>query len=683
MKPQADQYEALLRVSQAISSNRDMRSLMDALAERLHSVVQFDYFDIVLYDAAERRMQFIFWDISPELDDQITLDDGPGGWVCTNQKALICSIEELKLRYPKPALSRERDKVQSICVVPLTTAQRRLGCLEFLSVRQNAYSEDDAHFIEQVASQIAVAVDNTLNHEAAVLSERRLQLERDRLATLLRVTKALGAKRDINGILENVSHALYESFGVEYICIQVHSPDSDMLRAFALDARTDRKLAYSETSIPIDESPWARAFTKRERIVAGAGELKAIASQFPYLSEMLVQGIEAACFLPLQIHSRCIGVLAVSHRDMGAFNGQNLLLLDGIAEQLAIAVENTLAYQEISQLRDRLASEKLYLEEEIRTEHNFKEIIGESVALNKLLSEVELVASSDSTALILGETGTGKELIARAIHQLSARRDRTLVKLNCAAIPLGLLESELFGHERGAFTGAVTQKIGRLELAHKGTLFLDEVGEIPLELQPKLLRAIQEREIERLGGTQVIRVDVRIIAATNRELKQMVTDHQFRSDLYYRLNVFPLRVPPLRQRQTDIPLLVRYFTQKHARRMKRNIDCIPAETMKILCLYSWPGNVRELENLIERAVILSKGPALDVPLLEITEEPDFYNNSWSSEKLSVRKPQKTEIDLIKRTLQETNGIISGPGGAAARLGLKRSTLISRMKKLGL
>ncbi len=297
-----------------------------------------------------------------------------------------------------------------------------------------------------------------------------------------------------------------------------------------------------------------------------------------------------------------------------------------------------------------------------------------------------MVAASDTTtAMILGETGTGKELIARAIHRLSGRSDRALVKLNCAAIPLGLLESELFGHEKGSFTGAVTQKMGRLELAHQGTLFLDEVGEIPLELQPKLLRAIQEREIERLGGTRVIRVDVRIIAATNRDLKQMVADHQFRSDLFYRLNVFPLRVPSLRERQADIPLLVRHFAQKHARRMKRDIDTIPTETMRILCEYSWPGNIRELENLIERSVIVSKGPILNVPTSEILEvnHSDCGSSVGSLEKLTPRRPQKTERELILKALQEAGGVISGPAGAASKLGLKRSTLMYRMKQLGL
>ena len=285
-----------------------------------------------------------------------------------------------------------------------------------------------------------------------------------------------------------------------------------------------------------------------------------------------------------------------------------------VAGQVAIAVENALAFQEIAVLKNKLAQEKLYLEDEIRSEMNFDEIVGEGASLRAVLKQVETVAPTDSTVLITGETGTGKELIARAIHNLSPRRERTFVKVNCAAIPTGLLESELFGHERGAFTGAIAQRIGRFELAHGGTIFLDEVGDIPLELQPKLLRVLQEQEFERLGSTQTIRVDVRLVAATNRDLAEMVAARTFRSDLYYRLRVFPLLMPPLRERQEDIPALVRYFVEKHARRMNRMVETIPAETLDLLVRYPWPGNIRELENLIERAVIVSPGPVLRVPL---------------------------------------------------------------------
>ena len=347
-----------------------------------------------------------------------------------------------------------------------------------------------------------------------------------------------------------------------------------------------------------------------------------------------------------------------------------------MAGQIALAVDNALAYQEITELKDRLTEEKLYLEEEIRLEHKFDDIIGDSRVLKQVLGQVEIVAPTQATVLIQGETGTGKELIARAIHRLSGRNQRTFVKLNCAAIPTGLLESELFGHERGAFTGAIAQKVGRFELAHGGTIFLDEVGEIPLELQSKLLRVLQEQEFERLGSTRTVHVDIRLIAATNRDLATLVEDREFRSDLYYRLNVFPITLPPLRERREDIPVLVRYFTQHYAARMKKHIETIPGPTLEALSRYHWPGNIRELENLVERAVILTQGTHLQVPLLEL--------------KIEARQPpapsptlQEAEREQVLRVLRDTHWVIGGPDGAAARLGLKRTTLTSKIKKLGL
>jgi formate hydrogenlyase transcriptional activator len=360
-----------------------------------------------------------------------------------------------------------------------------------------------------------------------------------------------------------------------------------------------------------------------------------------------------------------------------------------VANQIAIAVENALAYSQITELKDKLAQEKLYLEDEIRTEMNFEEIVGKSAALRQVLKQVETVGPTESTVLIYGETGTGKELIARALHNLSARHSNAFVKLNCAAIPTGLLESELFGHEKGAFTGAIAQRIGRFELANRGTVFLDEVGEIPLELQPKLLRVLQEREFERLGSTRTLRTDARLIAATNRDLEAMVEEQKFRSDLFYRLNVFPVRVPALRERPEDIPLLVRHFTQQFARSMNKNIESIPSETMSALCEYHWPGNIRELQNVIERAVILSSGPVLRVvlsdlkgngasmPALENLKSPSRAENLGSMQRVL----EETERKQILAALEESRWVVAGPNGAAALLGMKRSTLQVRMQKL--
>jgi formate hydrogenlyase transcriptional activator len=389
------------------------------------------------------------------------------------------------------------------------------------------------------------------------------------------------------------------------------------------------------------------------------------------------EGLNSFCDVPLISRNRRLGVLAVARREENAFNEDEVAFLTQVANQVAIGVENALAFSEIAELKDRLAQEKLYLEDEIRGEMDFEGIVGQSAALRHVLSLVETVAPSDSTVLLLGETGTGKELIARAIHDRSRRKDRTFVKLNCAAIPTGLLESELFGHERGAFTGAISQKVGRLELADQGSLFLDEVGDIPIEIQPKLLRALQEREFERLGSTRTKKVDVRLVAATNRDLEKMIERGEFRSDfdLYYRLNVFPIRIPPLRERPEDIPLLVRYFTQKYARRMEKQIDSIPAAAMKKLASWHWAGNIRELENFIERSVILTHGPALQVPVGELA------HNGKGAPLAGTR--EATERDEIVRILQATKGRVAGPHGAAARMGIKRTTLISRMKKLGI
>jgi formate hydrogenlyase transcriptional activator len=387
------------------------------------------------------------------------------------------------------------------------------------------------------------------------------------------------------------------------------------------------------------------------------------------------EGLNSFCDVPLISRNRLLGILAVARREENAFDGDEVTFLIQVASQVAIGVENALAYSEIADLKDRLAQEKLYLEEEIRGEMDFEGIVGQSSALRHVLNLVETVAPSDSTVLLLGETGTGKELIARAIHDRSRRKDRTFVKLNCAAIPTGLLESELFGHERGAFTGAISQKTGRLELADQGSLFLDEVGDIPLEIQPKLLRALQEREFERLGSTRTKKVDVRLVAATNRDLEKMIENREFRTDLYYRLNVFPIRIPPLRERPEDIPLLVRYFAQKYGRRMEKQIESIPAAAMKKLAAWHWPGNIRELENFIERSVILTHGPALQVPISELA------GNGKTAPMAGTRDAD--ERAEILRILKDTKGRVAGEQGAAARMRLKRTTLISRMKKLGI
>ncbi|MGH9880064.1 MAG: sigma-54-dependent Fis family transcriptional regulator, partial [Pyrinomonadaceae bacterium] len=420
--------------------------------------------------------------------------------------------------------------------------------------------------------------------------------------------------------------------------------------------------------------PRGRAFTTREPVISGLPD-----ASDPLGKRFIAAGVKSGCIVPLISHDRALGILGVASLRENAFTNDDAELLNQVGNQVAIAVENALAFREIDALKNKLKEEKLYLEEEIRTEYNFEEIIGNSPALKRVLQDVETVATTDSTVLIYGETGTGKELIAHAIHNLSPRTERTLVKVNCAAIPTGLLESELFGHEKGAFTGAIDRRVGRFELAHQGTIFLDEVEDIPLELQSKLLRVLQEHEFERLGSSRTLRVDVRVVAATNSDLAQLVAEKKFRSDLYYRLNVFPLNVPPLRERPEDIPLLVNFFAHRFAQQMKKAIESVSKETMSALISYHWPGNIRELQNLVERGVILSRGHVLEIPLAELkqsTKPASNHTNGWTT-------LETIEREHILRALSDSNWVIGSPTGAAARLGLNRTTLNHRMRKLGI
>jgi formate hydrogenlyase transcriptional activator len=592
--------------------------------------------------------------------------------VWEQQKALVVADLEFETRFPRNVELLRGEGIRSFCLLPLTTAQRRVGALAFGSVKNGASYGADLEFLRHVAAQVAVAVDNALNFQDAQVYQEQLSRERDRLRLLLEVNNALVSNLDLRELLKEIAACLRRVIRHDYTALALYDPASHEMRLRALDFPEGKGLIQEEMAVPLEGSAGGEVFTTRKPLLVDAANANRYQSPIARLAQ--AEGLKCFCILPLFTSTRGLGVLTLGTLAEDSFQQEDIDLLAQVSNQIAIAVENALAYREIAELKNKLAEEKLYLEEEIRTEHNFEEAIGESAALKRTLSQAETVAPTDSTVLILGETGTGKEMIARAIHDLSRRREGTFVKINCAAIPTGLLESELFGHEKGAFTGAIAQKIGRFELAHHGTLFLDEVGDIPLELQPKLLRVLQEREFERLGGTRTTRVDVRVVAATNRNLAQMVEEDLFRRDLYYRLNVFPILIPPLRERSEDIPLLVRYFVQKYARLMDRRIETISAEEMDALTRYHWPGNVRELENLIERAVILSPGPELRVPVAELKQPSEAPAN------LTL---QAAEREHMVRVLRETNWVVGGPRGAATRLGLKRTTLQSKMRKLGI
>jgi formate hydrogenlyase transcriptional activator len=509
-----------------------------------------------------------------------------------------------------------------------------------------------------------------------------LRNEKERLQLLLDLNNSIVSKLDLRDLLRDISASVRRLMQCDAVGFNLPDQETGELKLLAMDF-PDAKGFLREETVRSPESLAAMAFNTGEPKTFSIGQ--DVYTEESYEKE----GLQSACWLPLISRTRVLGVLGLSRLQDIPFSPDDISFLMQIASQAAIAVENALSYRQISELTNKLAQEKLYLEDEIRTEANFEDIVGKSQALQRVLKLVETVAPTDSTVLIFGETGTGKELIARAIHDLSSRTSNTFVRLNCAALPAGLLESELFGHERGAFTGAIAQRIGRLELANHGTIFLDEIGEIPLELQPKLLRVLQEREFERLGGARTIRTDVRLIAATNRDLAAMVHEQKFRADLFFRLNVFPIELPPLRKRPEDIPLLVRHFAEEFSRRMGRRVEAISSQTMNALRQYRWPGNIRELQNVIERSVILSSGPTLKLPLAELQSCPMPASANDAPQPHSTRRtPVRSilaEVDRnqIIRALEEAGGRIGGPSGAAARLGLKRTTFITRMKKLNI
>ena len=674
-----DRLRLLLEVSESIASHRDLEELFRDLAQRLPQIVPFDYINAVLHEPARDVMRL--WllvtatpsTISPGLE--LSIDESPGGLVWKTQQPLTVNDIAQERRFPKLTAMLRENGVQSFGVVPLTTAQRRLGAMGFGSYQRRTYQEAEINFMQQVANQVAVAVDNVLHEASAQSAQQQLKYERDRLSLVLEINNAVVSHLELRELLKAISACLRRVLPHDFAWFCLYDPATHQLRSHALDFPSHQDFVEAGDSIPLEGTPEGLAFTTQQTVLVRSLDLTEFPTEIMKRAE--AEGLKSGCAVPLILHGRALGTLSVVSMQEGAFTDDDAKLLSRIGAQIALAAANSMAYQEISLLKDKLAKEKLYLQEEIQTAYNFEEIVGDSRALKLVLKEVQTVAATDSTVLILGETGSGKELVARALHNLSNRRERTFVKLNCAAIPTGLLESELFGHERGAFTGAIATKVGRFELADRGTIFLDEVGEIPLELQVKLLRVLQEQEFERLGSTRTMHVNVRVIAATNRDLGRMVEEQAFRSDLYYRLKVFPVTVPPLRDRTEDIPLLVRHFAQKFALRMKKRIETIPSEAMKALQAYHWPGNVRELENFIERAVILTQGPDLFVSLVELKRAPAHSTNSGTT------TLEQAEREHILKALRESDWIIGGPAGAAAKLGMKRTTLQSKMQKLNI
>jgi formate hydrogenlyase transcriptional activator len=612
--------------------------------------------------------------------------------------------------------------VKSVCLAPIFSARSSIGVLMALSHEDKPFLPRDAELLEQVAGTIAPAFERGMSTERVTEGKshggflpqfiqrlasdpsrprpaRPLELkttadsdpagtpvwmeeslrdvsvslrqEKKRLQILTDVGRALSDKLDVSQVFPIISASLRRVLLHEYASLALRDENSGRLSRQAMDFPLRKGPVTLDDEIAAND-PRGQALLDHTPRIFGKDEIREFPA--PATEYLLAEGLRSLCCVPLLRPRSDLGLLVLGSTRADAFKSDDLVLVNQVASQLAIALENARSSREVAQLKNRAEQEKRYLEGEIHIQPRFEGIVGESEALAGVMRHVQVVAGSDATVMILGETGTGKGLIARAIHNLSKRSERGLINMNCAAIPTGLVESELFGHEKGAFTGAISQKIGRLELADHGTLFLDEIGEIPLEMQPKLLRVLQDHEFERLGGTRTIKVDIRLIAATNRELARSVAEKQFRSDLFYRLNVFPIHVPSLRERREDIPLLVRYFVQRFSHEMNRQIETIPRETMQALVNCDWPGNVRELENFIERSVILTSGAALRAPLAELKTLTSIP---------AEQSLQETERQHIVHMLRETKGVIAGPVGAARRLGLKRSTLQSRMQRLGI
>jgi len=688
--PQSEthRYEAVVRISEAIAACREPEQLATTLADEIGKFLHFDHLYLVVLKENSKEIEYLLWGKSPIPLPDLPMEELPT-WAAINSRDPQHTPDwDTEERFPRFKEYAKKIRLGSSIRVPLITPHRRLGVFGIIRDLVNPFSDEEIDLLRLIGRVVAFALDDGLNL-------RRSQQHNERLKLLLNLTSRITSNLKFRELLREIAANIREVIQADAAGIAFYDAASAKSRIYVVDFPNARGFVKEEILVTPGDA-FMRAWESSKPVTLAANDRKELGTEIYEL--VVAEGLNAHCLIPLVSRDRPVGVLILARRGEG-FTHEDVDFLREASGQIAIAIENALAYHEISQLKDKLAQEKLYLEEEIRSEMNFENIIGNSPALKHVLELVETVATSDSTVLLLGETGTGKELIARAIHDRSRRKDRTFVKLNCAAIPTGLLESELFGHEKGAFTGAITQKVGRMELADQGTLFLDEVGDIPTEIQPKLLRALQEREFERLGSTHTRRVNIRLIAATNRDLEQMIAAREFRSDLYYRLHVFPIRIPPLRERKEDIPQLVSYFVQKFAKQMQKKIEAISSAVMKGLTAWEWPGNIRELENFIERAVIVTRGRSLEAPLGELrktntaafphaeqhhVEQVAGERTDSQSDQTSIAdEHERKQRDEIIRALTVCKGRVGGADGAAASLGMNRTTFLSRMKKFGI
>ena len=663
--PEHNRYRLLLEITDLVARANNLPDAFQQLAPPVLALTGGELLNLSLYDPRRDCMLNHYWKKNQETGkfEAGPVEKAATGWAWKHQEPIAIPDVEREERFPSCTSVLLNHGVRSYTVLPLSTPSSHFGALGLGKGVPETLSEEDVEFLSRVALMGALALEKEKAERAA-----------EEQQSLVAISRKLSSCLELEKLLPVVLSSLRSIARYDRALLSLLDEDGKSVYLYG-DALEWEPFVNHGSILPVEQSVSAQAIRTRKVEFLNADELRHLNSALA--KTMHAIGIQSVCNVPLVARDKVWGALNVSSTEQNAFGSPEVEYLTQVANQIAEALQNAHAYREIEQLKNRLSQEKRYFENEVLSANRSEDIVGKSPSLKRVLDHVAIVADTDSTVLITGETGTGKERIARLIHSMSGRKERSFIKLNCAAIPTGLLESELFGHEKGAFTGAISQKLGRLELADKGTLLLDEVGEIPLELQPKLLRVLQDQEFERLGGTKTIRVDVRLVAATNRDLLRAVEEKEFRSDLFYRLHVFPLHLPALRDRREDIPMLIRHFVERRSARLHKQIDIIPEGAVEAMVNWSWPGNIRELENFIERSVILSEGNRLSPPLGELRQE---ISEQPSDADISLRDREREHIIGI---LRQTHGALSGPRGAAARLGLKRTTLQYKMQRLGI
>jgi formate hydrogenlyase transcriptional activator len=679
LAPTDSRYRALLDASSALAEQPTVKAVLRSLRDVLSTVCKIHGAHLWVVSGDRKSLQVLAFDREADAP-AITAGTriscmGTVAQVLEEQKPVfVPDISEEMFKHPELDPFAPESIGRSTYLLPVSTSHQHYGVLVVTKDRGQDFVPGDVELLHSLASHVAVALECALARESTELYQRQVVTERDRLRLLLEINNHIVSKLDIKELFRSASASIRKYFRNDFTAFWLIDKQSDQLECVELDFPSGRgsltAVARSDLS-GVDHEKLRARVTE----VLSIEQIEKLPARI--VEKLKAESITSMAIAPMATAGGPLGVITMGSREPHNFRQEDVDLLSQISNQIALAVDNAIAYGRVTEARDRLEEERLYLESEIESEYNFGDIVGKSAALRRVLDQIAIVAPTGSTVLLHGETGTGKELFSRAIHNRSPRRERTFVRLNCAAIPSGLVESELFGHEKGAFTGALMQKRGRFELADRGTLFLDEIGDISLDLQPKLLRALQEQEFERLGSTKTIHVDTRLIAATHRDLQNMIRSNQFREDLFYRLNVFPIEIPPLRERREDIPLLVHYFVLRASRPMQRRIKSIPKQAMEALVNAQWPGNIRELENFIERCVILTQGDELNVPQAELKKTVGRVVAPLAS------TFEQAERQAIVDALKAARGRISGKGGAAERLELKRTTLQNKMRKLNI